>query len=360
MIATASMAVLMYLAHCPTGIGSDAAGTKRYERHEPSEEFPWGFSFDDLFRGVVSYHACARQRVSSDNTNRKKGGGLDSHKMPVNGDKEIMQFVRAGKAQYGRFGNDVQDDVPENMAAQSVVTLADKFRELGLKLGDDASQVKVNDAYAHLWRRTGFLAMAAKYNRLNRGTTHTQRGRREDVIDAMAKRPPIDCTTITALVEEIYKRGLITRPVVTTTANETIFEDFRTLLKDEYSIEQYIASLDRDAAVIAEDLEAETTTGITRGDVKDRLRECHAVLGLLPHRLPLSVDFMGAVRYLGMLDENSRKDDRFNLRVDTRVDKDGKPLIPDGVSLMAFQAIGKLSWLAPIGANYALIYLFLY
>lgn len=99
---------------------------------------------------------------------KKKTGGLDTKKLPTNGNKAITEYTRATDAQYGRFMTESTDKFPDNMAAQTIVNLSAEFHRLRGHLPLDATDKHIQQANEHLWRRTGFLAMASKYNQLNR------------------------------------------------------------------------------------------------------------------------------------------------------------------------------------------------
>lgn len=279
-------------------------------------------------------------------TNRKKGG-LDSTKLPSFGDRAITHYVRATAAQYGRFAQDTGEAIPHTIAAQSVVELAIKYHEYRKLMPKNADSRQIEHAYGRLWRRTGFLAMTGRYSQLSRGRNRKNKtsSRRDDILDAMANIPLVDWQTVLGLIEEIYTRGLLVRPIVTSMHGE-ILEDFQAILSQSYSIDQYIASLDRDASALSTSLEESEAKGQdapTRALAEERLRQCHAVLGLLPNRMPLRVDFDEAVDALGMKVEDAQGDGIYNdLRIDRRNGKDGKPFNPQGISLKPFQVIGKL------------------
>ncbi|KAF3768339.1 hypothetical protein M406DRAFT_71392 [Cryphonectria parasitica EP155] len=338
--ATANMAVLKYLAHCPTGLFPDAEGTKRYTRYKPSKDKLWGFSFDDMFRGVSSYIACLRQRFASNMTSTKKAGGLDSIKMPMLGKSRINYYTRATAAQYSRFLEDDSNDIPENLAAQSVVTIAEEFRRLQSKLPRDTDLEKTGELYERLWRRTGFLAMTAKYNRINRAAASIARAgkgnRRLEMLDAMDNIPPIDCRSVLALVNEIYNRGLLARPTVTMIENELVYETFQALLTDTISIEQYMATRERDGDLLEEAVsgclvDTEQTArmraeGVPAAEIyRQQLVECHALLGLLPARLPAEVTFVEALKGLSMYAEGMEGNEKYtDLRLCWDLDEEGK------------------------------------
>jgi hypothetical protein len=99
---TAKIAVLKYLAYCPDGIHEEDVGSKRYKCESPGPDHPYGFSFDDLFRGVVSGYACIRQREKTNYADSKKGVA-DGGKAPTHREEVIRSYVKASKAHYGEF-----------------------------------------------------------------------------------------------------------------------------------------------------------------------------------------------------------------------------------------------------------------
>lgn len=365
--ATANFTVLQYLRYCPTGIEPGASTTRRYTRHEASEEYPYGFSYDDLFRGVACYNECATQRFASTETRKKKAGDLLSSKIPPNGKTAIYEFARAGAQHYGGYLADDTDDtmevIPVNEAQKATMTMAMQVRTLQKQYleaeakarlrkgsaGDETKdkRVDVDRVFTNLHKRTGFLARVNTYNTLSResGAGH-KTARRGNTLDAMDYLPPIDHQTVMALIEEIYAKGLLMRPTITSVRGEDILEKFQAMLPGHDSIQQYMAIKEREGEVLQQTIDEGTLPMDGRANERhfEDLKQCHALLALIPSRLPVAVDFVKALKFLGWYKPDAEGDEKYtDLRIDRRDKANGSPVNPHGISLTAAQVVGKLN-----------------
>lgn len=352
--AVANMSILKYLAYCPTGLGEDAKGTQRYTRYTPDEDHPWGFTFDDLFRGTVAYQASTRLRQATSVIEKRKGGS-GSMRKPAKADDIIRQYIQPSSDTFDRFQAEHEELASENQASQAVMALADEFHRRK-KEGAKGANISHEAVYERVWKRTAFLSATSKYARVSR----TQQGKgqprissRTQAIDVMDKLPPLDYKTISEIVKEIYARGLVAIPKVTTSVGENAFEELAALMPDKASLEQYLATLERDSDRMVEDintgeLEPGTDGGSAEHRYLERLKQCHAVMSIMPARMPYEISYTDALRELGMYKEDASGDDRYN---DTRVIRDDKR--PNAFRLKYFQVIGTfyIYSLAPIVAG---------
>ncbi|KAG8161730.1 hypothetical protein KVR01_008717 [Diaporthe batatas] len=352
---TANMAVLKYLAHCPTGIHPDDAGTKRYKCESPGPDRPYGFSFDDLFRGVVAYHACVRQREKSSHVHAKKGV-IDGAKTPSMGERAIGSYIKASQKHYGQYiaEDDPEDAIPENLAQQGVMNLAEKiisihkqYEERMAKEGRSTglSSATIDDLASRLWRRTAYMFRVAQYNSITQAAAGkgSNSSSRRKALDPMEQLPPIDHKTVLALISELYSRGFFKQPVVTTSRGIDIMNKFRALLPDTWCIEAYMAQLERDGDVtnLAIEEGAQPVDGQSPDEQhRENLKQCHAMLALIPPRLPIEMSFTDALEKLGMFRPEAEGDEKYtDLRIDRRDTPDGQPLNPDGYSLKPGQVV---------------------
>lgn len=353
---TANFAVLQYLAHCTNGIHPDDAGTKRYKLDNPGPGRPYGFSFDDLFRGVVAYNACARQREKSSHIQVKKGS-VDGTKLPQRGDRKVDSYIKASAAHYGRYivEDDAEDAAPENLAHQAVKTLADSMLRLQAEYLDRKAQAEaegkelpdptdLSEVAGKLWRRTAYMFRVAKYHTITDAAAGRSSGRRQ-TLDPMEQLPPIDHKNITGVIDELYARGLFKRPEITAPEGKDVLKQFRALLPEAWSIEQYIAQMERDGEVLDRTIEE----GLLPEDGlkalkqhREDLKQCHATLALIPARLPIEMDYVEALKKLGMYRPEAEGDAKYtDTRIDRREKDDGTPVDPNGYSLKPGQVIGK-------------------
>lgn len=268
------MAILHYLAHCPTGLGPAANGTHRYPRVAEDNAHPWGFSLDNLFRGFVSFHDAMRRRLPSGSTQTKKASGIDGS-MPRNSNRPVSSYTRASTASYDRLQASAQTVTAESTSAQAVNELANALRAHNTLASKKDKAVDPSgfdpEMFSRLWKRTGLFNSAAKYNRLSRQSLKSGTPgplTRQGVVDAMDRLPPVDGVALNRLIQELYDRGLLALPIETTIQGEDVFEDFKVLLSNHDSIESYIAQLERESDIQL--LDSAENTAITALGVEDK------------------------------------------------------------------------------------------
>jgi hypothetical protein len=353
-----NMALLKYLAHCPDGIEKSDVGTHRYVCESPGPDRPYGFSFDDLARGVIACYACFKQRERSDHVETKKAV-LDGKKLPAHGDEVVTSYAKAGKVHYGRFmaEDDPDHGIPENLAQQAVFAMAQNSLRLQQELEEQrqrdiaagrpvADPAEMQNLTGQLWRRTAYMFRMGKYDSISDAAKGKMRsGRHRQTVDAMEQLPPIDYKTVASVIDELYARGLFKRPEVTGPEDGDILEKFRPLLPDAWSIEQYIAQMERDGEVLDRAIEEGTLPEDGRKaaeEYRENLKQCHAILALIPARLPVEMTYTEALEKLGMLREDLEGDARYtDTRIDRRDTAEGRPVNPNGYSLKPGQVVGK-------------------
>lgn len=348
---TTAVVVLRYLCFCKKGIS--LSSQKRYQRNAESEDYPWGFSFDDLYRGCIAFMQATRARGPSSSREIKKWGGIDSNKKPSNGDARIETYTRAPAASYGRFMKEA-GEIPDNLVTRVIYDMVEAFRDLRTREKESAasSSPTYTQAFDRLWKRTGYLAASQKYNQLAAKRSGTSIRRHKQVLDAVSKLSPIDYTTIGRIIRDLYARGLFEKPKITCSADEDVFTKFQQLLPESVSLEQYLAGLERDgdfleAALEDDDLLQEAQALNKDGDINatltklflEKLKQCHATLSLIPARLPIQSTFEESLQRLGMLREHLEGDEKYlDLRLDRTNKPDGTPV--HSLQLKAFQVQG--------------------
>lgn len=306
-----------------------------------------------------------RARDDSGVVSKKKKGDQISTKVPTN--DKCREYVKASAQHYGRYlaDEDAEDWIPENEAHKQISAMAVAIAKFQKDLADESEadydkRPEPVEIFRRLYKRTAFMLHAEKYMEIQRSASEHRKSGQKDPLDAMDHIPPITHQNVVAAIQEVYRRGLLTPPKITTTEHEDIFKDFEALLPDSQSIQQYIATKERDMELLQQSLDdGSMPTSGPAADEKhfEDLKQCHALLGLMPARSPINMSFVQAMKYLGWLHEKAEGDAKYtDLRVDRRDKEDGTPMNPGGISLTPFQVVGKLNNLAPIGATvYTLI-----